>query len=161
MDAKRRHKSLVASQASSQPCHPEFLRAAPLLDYAIKKRDSTLRGADLKLRHVCETDPRLRQRTSYPQPFKAQVVQECLQTGVSIASVALRHGINANLVRKWIPVYRDRQAPTLPPFCSDKANARSLPRQASLRQYQGSFWPAKNHCGVAILRSCWVRPLCS
>lgn len=35
----------------------------------------------------------MRQRTSYPKPFKAQIVQECLQHGVSMASVALRHGI--------------------------------------------------------------------
>jgi hypothetical protein len=42
----------------------------------------------------------MRQRTSYPKYFKAQVVQECLEPGVSMASVALRHGINANLVRK-------------------------------------------------------------
>ncbi|WP_082557577.1 MULTISPECIES: transposase [Pseudomonas] len=47
----------------------------------------------------------MRQRTSYPKPFKAQVVQECLQPGVSIASVALRHGINANPVRKWTPTW--------------------------------------------------------
>ncbi|MDF0730876.1 transposase [Pseudomonas entomophila] len=58
----------------------------------------------------------MRQRTSYPKPFKAQVVQECLNPDVSIASVALRHGINANLVRKWIPIYRDRQACALPAF---------------------------------------------
>lgn len=58
----------------------------------------------------------MRQRTSYPKPFKAQVVQECLSPDVSIASVALRHGINANLVRKWIPIYRDRQASALPAF---------------------------------------------
>ncbi|MBF6037327.1 transposase [Pseudomonas sp. P154a] len=36
-----------------------------------------------------------------PKIFKAHVVQECLQSGVSMASVALRRGINANLVRKW------------------------------------------------------------
>ena len=42
----------------------------------------------------------MRQRTSYPKLLKAQVVQECLNPDVSIASVALRHGINANLVRK-------------------------------------------------------------
>lgn len=35
---------------------------------------------------------------------------------MSIASVALRHGINANLVRKWISIYRDRQVPALPAF---------------------------------------------
>ena len=42
----------------------------------------------------------MRQRSSYSKSFKTQVVQECLQPGISIASVALRHGINANLVRK-------------------------------------------------------------
>ncbi|WP_122284566.1 IS66-like element accessory protein TnpA [Pseudomonas syringae group genomosp. 3] len=58
----------------------------------------------------------MRKRTSYPKPVKAQIVQECLQPGVSIASVALRHGVNANLVRKWIPIYRDHQVPALPAF---------------------------------------------
>ncbi|WP_407364296.1 transposase (plasmid) [Pseudomonas luteola] len=53
----------------------------------------------------------MRQKTSYPKPFKAQVVQECLQPGVSMASVALRHGNKANLVRKWIPAFRDCQSP--------------------------------------------------
>lgn len=62
----------------------------------------------------------MRQRTSYSKPFKAQVVQECLQTGVSMASVVLRHGINAALVRKWIPAYGDHQAPTLPDFVQMK-----------------------------------------
>ncbi|MBK5397476.1 transposase [Pseudomonas sp. TH39(2020)] len=58
----------------------------------------------------------MRQRTSYSKPFKAKVDEECLQPSVSMASVALRHGINANLVRKWIPAYRDRQPPALPAF---------------------------------------------
>jgi len=58
----------------------------------------------------------MRPRTSYPKLFKTQVVQECLHPGVPMASVALRHGINANLVRKWIPAYRDRQEPALPAF---------------------------------------------
>ncbi|MCD5975591.1 IS66-like element accessory protein TnpA [Pseudomonas quasicaspiana] len=56
------------------------------------------------------------QRHSYPKSFKAQVVQECLQPGASIASVALGHGINANLVRKWIPLYRDLGGKNLPAF---------------------------------------------
>jgi len=40
------------------------------------------------------------QRTLYPKPFKVQIVQECLQPGMSMASVALRHGVNGNLVRE-------------------------------------------------------------
>ena len=58
----------------------------------------------------------MRQRHSYPKPFKAQVVQEYLHAGASIASVALSHGINANLVRKWIPLYRDADSKNLPAF---------------------------------------------
>jgi len=42
----------------------------------------------------------MRQRSSYPKPFKAQVVQECLQPGATISSVAIHHGINANVIRK-------------------------------------------------------------
>ena len=30
-----------------------------------------------------------------------------------MATVASRHGINANLVLKWIPAYRDSQAPAV------------------------------------------------
>ena len=41
-------------------------------------------------------------RRSYSKCFKAQVIQECAQPGASIASVALSHSLNANLVHKWI-----------------------------------------------------------
>ncbi|WP_121500032.1 transposase [Pseudomonas aeruginosa] len=40
----------------------------------------------------------MRQRSSYPEPFKVQVVQECLQPGATVSSVAIRHGINANVI---------------------------------------------------------------
>ncbi|MFP3924497.1 transposase [Pseudomonas sp. W5-36] len=34
----------------------------------------------------------MRQRSSYPKSFKAQVVQECLQPGATISGVAISHG---------------------------------------------------------------------
>ena len=34
--------------------------------------------------------------------LKAAIVAECLAPGASVAAVALAHGVNANLVRKWI-----------------------------------------------------------
>jgi transposase-like protein len=43
-------------------------------------------------------------RRSYSKSFKAQVIQECAQPGASIASIALGHSLNANLVHKWIRV---------------------------------------------------------
>ena len=58
----------------------------------------------------------MRQRSSYPKSFKAQVVQECLQPGASISSVAISHGINANVIRKWLPLFRDQSPATLPAF---------------------------------------------
>jgi transposase len=42
------------------------------------------------------------QHRSYSISFKAQVVEECAQPGASVAGVALSHGLNANLVHKWI-----------------------------------------------------------
>ncbi|WP_099421774.1 transposase [Pseudomonas syringae] len=41
-------------------------------------------------------------RRSYSKPFKAQIIQECAQSDASIASAALSHSLNANLVHKWI-----------------------------------------------------------
>ena len=71
----------------------------------------------------------MRQRSSYPKSFKAQVVQECLQPGVSISSVAISHGINANVIRKWLPLYRDQPPATLPAFIPVKVSPK---KQAEL-----------------------------
>ena len=58
----------------------------------------------------------MRHRSSYPKPFKAQVVQECLQPGATLSRVAISHGINANVIRKWLPLYRDQLPAALPAF---------------------------------------------
>lgn len=41
-------------------------------------------------------------RRVYSRSHKRAIVEQCLQPGVSVAGIALAHGINANLVRKWI-----------------------------------------------------------
>ena len=71
----------------------------------------------------------MRQRSSYPKSFKAQVVQECLQPGASISSVAISHGINANVIRKWLPLFRDQPPATLPAFIPVKVSPK---KQAEL-----------------------------
>lgn len=40
-------------------------------------------------------------RTHSPE-FKARVLAACRQPGASIAGVALAHGVNANVVHKWL-----------------------------------------------------------
>ena len=45
------------------------------------------------------------------QDFKAQLLQESAQPDASIAGVAHRHGINANLLQKWIRLQRVKTWP--------------------------------------------------
>jgi transposase len=40
-------------------------------------------------------------RRRHGAELKAQVLSECAQPGASVASVAMSHGINANVVHKW------------------------------------------------------------
>ena len=42
------------------------------------------------------------QRRVHGAEFKAQVLAECEQSGASVAAVALAHGLNVNLLRKWL-----------------------------------------------------------
>ncbi|WP_299790224.1 transposase [Ramlibacter sp.] len=42
-----------------------------------------------------------RTRRRHGTELKAQVLGECAQPGASVASVAMSHGINANVVHKW------------------------------------------------------------
>jgi len=48
------------------------------------------------------------QRRTFSKDFKVQVIEECAQPGTSVASVALRHGLNTNLVHKWL--HRERES---------------------------------------------------
>jgi transposase len=41
-------------------------------------------------------------RRRYDPSSKARLVAECLLPGASVSRVAVAHGVNANLVRKWI-----------------------------------------------------------
>ncbi|WP_055011378.1 IS66-like element accessory protein TnpA [Pseudomonas caricapapayae] len=55
-------------------------------------------------------------RRSYSNSFKAHVIHECVQPGASIASVALSHSLNANLVHKWIRVQAQKSTELQPAF---------------------------------------------
>lgn len=41
-------------------------------------------------------------RRKHSAELRAQVVQACRQSGASVAAVALRSGLNANLVHRWL-----------------------------------------------------------
>ena len=43
-----------------------------------------------------------RRRRRHSDEFKADAVAACAQPGMSMAAVAMAHGINANLLRRWV-----------------------------------------------------------
>lgn len=44
-----------------------------------------------------------------------------MQPGATVSSVAISHGINANVVRKWLPLYRNQLPAALPAFVPVRA----------------------------------------
>jgi transposase len=43
-----------------------------------------------------------RRRRRHSAEFKARLIEECRRPGVSMASVAMANGVNANLLRNWV-----------------------------------------------------------
>lgn len=61
-------------------------------------------------------------RCCYDSEAKRELVEACLQPGVSVARMALEHGVNANLLRKWINQYRGN-ASSVPPSTPARLSA--------------------------------------
>ena len=55
-----------------------------------------------------------RRRRKHSDEFKADAVAAATQPGMSMAAVALSHGINANLLRRWVHEAEGRAAPASP-----------------------------------------------
>jgi transposase len=54
-------------------------------------------------------------RRRYDQESKRSLAAACLQPGISLAGMALKHGVNANLLRKWVVAYQlDPDVPAAP-----------------------------------------------
>jgi transposase len=52
--------------------------------------------------HLVVTGMRRDGRRRYDDDSKLTLVKACLQPGVSLAGMAFKHGVNANLLRKWV-----------------------------------------------------------
>lgn len=51
-----------------------------------------------------------RRRRSYTKQYKVELAAQCMQPHVSIASIALANGLNANLLRRWVEEYKESGA---------------------------------------------------
>lgn len=54
--------------------------------------------------------PSKRRRRDHSPELKRELVRQCLLPGASVSSIAMAHGINANLVFKWRREYRAAEA---------------------------------------------------
>ncbi|MGB7183090.1 MAG: transposase [Burkholderiaceae bacterium] len=53
-------------------------------------------------------------RRRYDPAFRRQIAALCRESGESVAGIALRYGVNANLVRKWMDQYPPTEVAMLP-----------------------------------------------
>jgi transposase len=55
-------------------------------------------------------DKRVKRRR-HSREFKGEVLQACREPGASVAAIALAHGVNANLVHRWLRLSMTASAP--------------------------------------------------
>src|SRR3954449_7862382 len=64
-----------------------------------------------------ERDPEQRSRRQHDRAFKQELVRQSLEPGASVSAIALRNGINANMLFKWrrlqLRAAGQRAAPTV------------------------------------------------
>ena len=65
-----------------------------------------------------------RHRRAHSIEFKTELVTMCRQPGISVSAVAQTHGVNANLLRRWMKQYPDTANLPLVP-----ASAKLVPVQ--------------------------------
>ena len=101
-----------------------------------------------------------RPRRSYSKELKAQIVAQCCQPGVSVAGVALSHGINANLVRRWIRQSEAQPAPAFVPVmpAGVSGSARHIEIHLTRGTTQATLrWPVSDASSCASWLREWLR----
>ena len=83
--------------------------------------------ADAKNGVPVAAQERRRSRRTYARQFKSEVVAQCLVPGASVSAIALSHGINANVIRKWLPRHATA---TMLPVTVETTSAVTSPRAA-------------------------------
>lgn len=101
-----------------------------------------------------------RKRRRYSRELKAQILAECEVPGMSVAKVALAHGINANILHGWRKVTRRAEpvvvrqefvpvavAPTSPALGDDRAIELELRRGTMAIKL---LWPTSAAAELAV-----------
>jgi transposase-like protein len=88
-------------------------------------------------------------RCRYDPQLKQELIRQCMLPGVSVARMAMEHGINANLLRTWITKAQNSKAITVQRAVSETA-AQDVQAFVPVQVQAGAAvaTPAKA-CGVA------------
>lgn len=93
-----------------------------------------------------------RRRREHSAEFKAQVVAACSVPGVSNAAVAMAHGVNPNLARRWVRKAELRVGGVLVKPTNGSVPAPSCPCNYRLRRL-------RRPCPVTSASNCTAAPL--
>ena len=87
-------------------------------------------------------------RSIYSKQGKRQLVEMCLRPGTSLAKVALHHGLNANVLRRWVTeaAGNGRKAGSTPDAATGEI-ARMLPVVQRRSRATGAM---DTHCSPSI-----------
>lgn len=107
-------------------------------------------------------------RRRHDAELKARVVAECSAPGASVAGVALEHGLNANLVHRWLRIAEGREGAGRPGQRSEQfialpmaaAAVTAVPADIRIEFKRGPSavnvtWP----CSAAAECATWLREL--
>ena len=109
------------------------------------------------------------QRRFYSPELKGQVTQECRQSGASVAGVALSHGINANIVHRWLREHSQTalvpQSQAFVPVTLDEPAPGSAPQAApdirvEVQRANATIvvkWPLQGSAACAAWLREWLR----
>lgn len=131
----------------------------------------------MKIMHTMANDTIAQRpkRRYYSPELKGQIVAECKVSGASVAGVALAHGVNANIVHRWMREQADSLLPAPrnefvalnlpPPVEQIPATDTSLPPVAraihvEVRRSAGVVtvsWPMEDSASCAAWLRDWLR----
>jgi transposase len=77
-------------------------------------------------------------RRYFSEAHKRAVVEKCLVPGASVSAVALAHGFNTNLVRKWIDKHQAARALARPAGALVPVSVLEAPRRSPTTNKRGA-----------------------
>ena len=116
-----------------------------------------------------------RRRRRHSAAFKMTVIEECMRPGVSMAAVALAHGLNANMLRKWVldaqhaeprfpkaPMPEEERPPRTPTFIPLALPAPAVDGEIRIEMQRAGttvniVWPASAARECAAWLRDWLR----